>query len=214
MRAEAESLNPTPSEKPHARQGGLFKAIGLGVITGACDDDCSAIGTYASAGPRFGPSFLWTAPVTFPTMYAVAYLSSKLGQVSGKGLFHVIRDNYPRWLLWPTLIGVLIGNTIEAAADLGGMAAAINLFVPVPIPLIVVAEAAVILALQVWGTYELIRNVFRWLALALLAYIGSGILAKPDLGEVLRGTFVPTIQFSGEFLSMLVAVIGTTLSAY
>src|SRR4051794_17911409 len=130
------------------------------------------------------------------------------------GLFHVIRDNYPRWLLWPTLIGVLIGNTIEAAADLGGMAAAINLFVPVPIPVIVVVEAAIILALQVWGSYELIRNVFRWLALALLAYVGSAILAKPDAGEVLRGTFIPTIHFNAEFLSMLVAVIDTTLSAY
>ena len=147
--------------KPHARQGGVFRAIGLGIVTGACDDDCSAIGTYASAGAKFGPSFLWTAPVTFPMMFAVVYLSSKLGQVSGKGLFHVIKDNYPRWLLWPTLIGVLIGNTIEAAADLGGMAAAINLFVPVSIPVIVIVQAAIILALQVWGSYELIRNVFR-----------------------------------------------------
>ena len=127
---------------------------------------------------------------------------------------HVIKDNYPKWILWPALIGVLAGNTIEAAADLGGMAAAINIFVPVPIPLLVVAVAAVILALQIFGSYELIRNVFRWLALALLAYVGSAFLAKPDLGEVLRGTFVPRIEFSREFLSMLVAVIGTTLSAY
>jgi Mn2+/Fe2+ NRAMP family transporter len=134
--------------------------------------------------------------------------------VSGKGLFHVIKDNYPRWILWPALIGVLIGNTIEAAADLGGMAAALNLFVPVPIPAIVALEAVIILALQVWGSYELIRNVFRWLALVLLAYIGSAFLAKPDLMEVLKGTFIPTIQFTEEFLSMIVAVIGTTLSAY
>jgi Mn2+/Fe2+ NRAMP family transporter len=59
-------------------------------------------------------------------MYAVVHLSSKLGQVTGKGLFHVIKDHYARWLLWPILIGVLIGNTIEAGADLGGMAAAIR----------------------------------------------------------------------------------------
>src|SRR3954467_8051795 len=189
MRDDGQTPHAPPPGRPSGqRKGGVFRALGLGVVTGACDDDCSAIGTYASAGAKFGPSFLWTAPVTFPMMYAVVYLSSKLGQVSGKGLFHVIKDNYPRWLLWPTLIGVLIGNTIEAAADLGGMAAAINLFVPVPIPLIVVSEAAIILALQVWGSYELIRNVFRWLALALLAYVGSAILAKPDAGEVLRGT--------------------------
>jgi Mn2+/Fe2+ NRAMP family transporter len=147
-------------------------------------------------------------------MFVVVYLSAKLGQVSGKGLFDVIRDRYPGWILNCALIGVLIGNTIEAGADIGAMAAAINLFVNVPVPWIVVPTTSAILALQVWGSYTLIRNVFRWLALALLAYIGSAILADPDWPAVIRGTFVPTIQFSQEFLSLLVAVIGTTLSAY
>jgi NRAMP (natural resistance-associated macrophage protein)-like metal ion transporter len=147
-------------------------------------------------------------------MFAVVYLSSKLGQVTGRGLFHVIKEHYPRWILWPALIGVLIGNVIEAAADLGGMAAAVNLFVPIPIPLIVIGVAAAILGLQIWGSYELIRNIFRWLALVLFAYVGAALLARPDPWEVIRGTFVPTIQFSREFLSITVAVIGTTLSAY
>jgi NRAMP (natural resistance-associated macrophage protein)-like metal ion transporter len=192
----------------------LIRSVGLGVVAGAADDDCSAIGTYASAGAQFGPSLLWTAPVTFPMMFTVVYLSSKLGQVTGKGLFHVIKERYPRWILWPALIGVLIGNTIEAAADLGGMAAALNLLVPLPIPLIVIAVAVMILGLQVWGSYELIRNIFRWLALVLFAYMGSAVLAKPDLWEVLWGTLVPKVEFSREFLSILVAIIGTTLSAY
>jgi NRAMP (natural resistance-associated macrophage protein)-like metal ion transporter len=211
MRSDAESTARRAADEP---DGNAFRALGLGVVTGACDDDPVAIGTYASAGASFGASVLWTAPVTFPMMYAVVYLSSKLGQVTGKGLFHAIKDHYSRWLLWPTLVGVLIGNTIEAGADLGGMAAAINLFVPLPIPLLVVAIAATILALQLFGSYELIRNTFRWLALALLAYAGSAVLAGPDPIEVLKGTFIPKIQFTGEFLSILVAVIGTTLSAY
>jgi len=154
------------------------------------------------------------APATLPMMYVVVYLSSKLGQVSGRGLFRVIRDFYPRWLLWTVLIGVLIGNTIEAAADLGGMAAAINLYVPISIPIIFVVVAAVIFALQVFGSYKLIRNIFRWLSLVLLTYVGAAILARPDAAAVLRGTLVPTIEFSREFLSIVVAVIGTTLSAY
>src|SRR5436305_10171990 len=117
---------------------GLVRALGLGLVTGAADDDCSAIGTYASAGAQFGASLLWTAPITFPMMFAVVYLSSKLGQVAGKGLFSVIKQYYPRWILWPALVGVLIGNVIEAAADLGGMAAALGLFIPLSVPLIVV----------------------------------------------------------------------------
>ena len=194
--------------------GSIGRALGLGLITGAADDDPSAIGTYASAGARFGPDILWTAPVTLPMMFAVVYLSSKLVQVSGRGLFHVIKDHYPRWLLWSVLVGVLIGNTIEAAADLGGMAAAINLFVAVDVPIIVVCIALVIFALQIYGSYLLIRTIFRWLALALLAYAGSAVLANPDGAAVLRGTLVPTIHFNKEFLSILVAIIGTTLSAY
>jgi len=192
----------------------LARAFGLGLVTGAADDDCSAIGTYASAGAQFGTSLLWTAPVTFPMMFAVVYLSSKLGQVTGKGLFHVIKENYPRWILWPALVGAVTGNVIEAAADIGAMAAALNIFLPLSSFVIVIGVATLVLALQVFGSYELIRNVFRWLALVLFAYLGSAILAQPDPWEVLRGTFVPTFHFSREFLSILVAIIGTTLSAY
>lgn len=201
---------PTDPNKPD----GLGRALGLGLITGAADDDPSAIGTYASAGARFGLAVLWMAPVTMPMMYAVVYLSSKLGQVSGRGLFRVIRDFYPRWLLWAVLVGVMIGNTIEAAADLGGMAAALNLFIPLSIPWLAVLVAAVIFALQVFGSYTFIRNVFRWLALALFSYVGAAVLAKPDAAEVFRGTLVPTVAFNKEFLGIVVAVIGTTLSAY
>lgn len=203
-----------PGGDPPPPEGRASRGKGLGLITGAADADCSAIGTYASAGARLGPSFLWTAPVALPMMVTVVYLSAKLGLVTGQGLFAVIRAHYPRWLLSATLIGAMIGNTIEAAADLGGMAATLNLFIPLPVPLIVVLTAAVILALQLWGSYLLIRKIFRWLALALLAYIPAALLAKPDFHTVLKGTLIPSLHFNLEFLSLLVAVIGTTLSAY
>jgi NRAMP (natural resistance-associated macrophage protein)-like metal ion transporter len=209
---EAQPSGDTPSAG--RQRDGIGRALGLGLITGAADDDPSAIGTYASAGAQFGLSLLWMAPVTLPMMYVVVYLSSKVGQVSGRGLFHVIRDFYPRWLLWAVLTGVMIGNTIEAAADLGGMASAINLFMPLPIPWIAAAVAIVIFIIQVFGSYFLIRNIFRWLALALLSYIGAAILAEPSTADVLWGTFVPHLEFNREFLAMVVAVIGTTLSAY
>jgi NRAMP (natural resistance-associated macrophage protein)-like metal ion transporter len=192
----------------------VFRTLGLGLITGASDDDPSAIGTYASAGAALGTSFLWMAPATFPMMFAVVYLSAKLGQVTGMGLFGVIKRHYPPWLLNVILIGVLIGNTIEAAADIGGMAAALNLLVPVPIWLIVVVVTLAILAVQFFGSYELIRNIFRWLALTLVAYVISALLARPDWSEAIRGTLVPTLSFDTKTLSLLVAVIGTTLSAY
>lgn len=210
----AERRPPTP---PHTAppRGGIGRAIGLGLITGAADDDPSAIGTYATAGAQIGPAFLWTAPVTFPMMVAVVYLSSKLGQVTGKGLFDVIRDHYPRWVLQTALIGVVIGNTIEAGADIGGMAAAVGVLAPgVPLGVIVVPTTVAILTLQIWGSYVLIRKIFRWLALALLAYVAAAFMSDPDWPAVWRGTLIPTIRFDQQFLSLLVAVIGTTLSAY
>ena len=129
MPEEHDTLNAVKKHSPE-KQEGVIRAVGLGLITGAADDDPSAIGTYASAGAKFGPSLLWMAPVTFPMMFAVVYLSAKLGQVAGQGLFAVLRKHYSKWLVYPTLVGVLIGNTIEAGADLGGIAAAINLLIP------------------------------------------------------------------------------------
>ena len=193
---------------------GVFRSIGLGLITGAADDDPSAIGTYATAGAKFGPALLWLAPVALPMMFAVVYLSSKLGQVTGQGLFAIIRQHYPRWLLLTILGAVVVGNTIEAGADIGGMAAALRLVLPIPAAIIVVMITAAVLALQIWGSYTMIRNIFRWLAMALLAYLGSALLAHPGLIATLKGTLIPTIQWNRQFAEIVVAVIGSSLSAY
>lgn len=184
------------------------------MITGAADDDPAAIGTYATAGAKFGPAVLWLAPVLFPMMFAVVYLSSKLGQVTGQGLFAIIKNHYPRWMLYLLLGAVLIGNTIEAGADIGGMAAALGLLIHIPKTLIVILITATVVLVQVKGSYALIRNIFRGLALALLAYLGSALLARPDLSATLKGTLIPTIHLNGEFLEILVAIIGSSLSAY
>ncbi|PNQ04890.1 hypothetical protein A8G00_01645 [Sphingobium sp. SA916] len=191
-----------------------MKMLAAGIVTGAADDDPSAIGTYASAGARYGLAFLWIAPVLLPMMYVVVYLSAKIGQVYGKGLFACIRDQFPRWLLLPLVTLAFAGNIIEAAADLGGIGAALNLLVPIPVPLIVVGAAAIIFALQYFGSYMLIRRVFRWLALILFAYVAAAVMARPDPIAVLRATFIPALGIDAQSLSLIVACIGTSLSAY
>ena len=212
-----------PSDQPETRQGvtrsgpakpGALRMLGTGIITGAADDDPSAIGTYASAGAMFGLAFLWIAPVLLPMMFAVTYLSAKLGRVYGKGLFAAVRDRYSPGLLYPLMIGAFTGNVIEAAANLGGVGAALGLLVPLPVPAIVVAVAIGVFLFQLFGSYELLRRIFRWLTLALFAYVAAAILARPDWGEVLRATIRPHIRFSSDFLAMIVACIGTSLSAY
>jgi Mn2+/Fe2+ NRAMP family transporter len=116
--------------------------------------------------------------------------------------------------LLPAVFGLLIANTINAGADIGAIAAGINLLVPVPIVAMVVPIALIILALQVFGSYRLIANVFKWLTLALFAYIASALFSHPNAGEVLRGTFIPTFSLDSKFLATLVAILGTTISPY
>lgn len=210
-----------PKEEKRLRAGiskpvpqGRIRSLGLGLITGASDDDPAAIGTYAAVGASMGPSFLWTVPALLPMMYATVYLCSKVGQVAGEGLFAVIRRHYSQWILFPVLICAVVGNIIEAGADMGGMSAALRLFIPIPHWLLVLCIGVATAALQILGSYNTIKKVFRWLALVLLAYVAAAILARPNPGEVLKATFVPHLRFDTHSLSMLVAIIGTTLSAY
>jgi Mn2+/Fe2+ NRAMP family transporter len=201
-------------QSSESRRGSILRSFGLGIITGAADDDCSAVGTYSQAGASFGYSLLWTAPYLLPMMVTVVYLSSKLGQVTGQGLFAAIRSNYSRTLLYCVLVGVVIGNAIEAGADIGGIAAALHLIVPLSQKLLVAIVALLSLALQIWGSYRLISNFFRILALSLLAYVLSAVLAQPDLHQIAHAILHPAIRFDRASLTILVAMIGTSLSAY
>lgn len=192
----------------------LLGILGPGFITGASDDDPSGIGTYATAGASFGFTFLWTAWVTFPMMATVQFICAKIGLVSGRGLAGVLRRYYPRAALYPVVFGLLVANTINAGADLGAIAAGINLLVPVPIRVLIVPVGIGILLIQIYGSYRFIERTFKWLTLALFAYVGAAFFSRPELGEVLRGTLVPSLTLDRSHLSMLVAVLGTTISPY
>ena len=191
----------------------LGKALGPGLITGASDDDPSGIGTYAQAGARYGFATLWTTIAMLPMQTAVQYMCAKIGLVTGKGLAGVLREHYHR-ALFPAVIGLVIANTLNAGADIGAIAAAINLLVPIPAMVFIVPGSLGIVALQVFGGYRLIDKVFKWLSLALLAYIGAALFARPDLVKVLLGSLLPTISFDPKYLGILVALLGTTISPY
>lgn len=193
----------------------FFMLLGPGLVTGASDDDPSGIGTYAQAGAAFGYATLWTAWLTFPLMAAVQYICAKVGLVSGRGLAGVLRHHYPRWLLFPVVFVLLAANTINAGVDLGAIAAGMNLLIPsVPLLVFVPFVVVAILVLQTFGSYRLIARTFKWLTLALLAYIASAFFARPDALAVLKGTFIPTLRFDAGFLATLVALLGTTISPY
>src|SRR6185436_21036475 len=203
-----------PNNVEQNRIKSFLKVLGPGLITGAADDDPSGIATYSIAGASLGFTTLWTALVTLPLMSVVQFLCAKIGMVSGMGLAAVLRNHYSRWLLYPAVFLLLIANTINAGTDIGAIAAAINLLVPVSIVYLIVPIALLIVAVQFWGSYRLISGVFKWLTLALFAYIGAAFLAKPNWHEVISATFVPRLSFDKTYLTTLVAILGTTISPY
>src|SRR6266699_6150213 len=183
----------------------MLHSLGPGLITGASDDDPSGIGTYAVAGASLGYATLWTALVSFPMMTAVQFTCAKIGMVSGTGLAAVLRQRFPRPLVYTAVFALVAANTVNAGADIGAIAAAINLVIPIPLTLLIVPIGAAILALQIWGSYKVIENCFKWLTLGLLAYVGSALFAHPNWTEVLRGTFVPRLSFDAGYVSTVVA---------
>ncbi|HTK38819.1 MAG TPA: divalent metal cation transporter [Pyrinomonadaceae bacterium] len=192
----------------------FLNRLGPGLITGASDDDPSGIGTYTQAGASFGFGTLWTALFMLPLMIVVQHICAKIGMVSGQGLAGVLKKFYSKWLLYPAVFGLVIANTINAGTDMAAIAAAINMFVPVPVSILIIPIAVLIVVLQVWGSYRLIVKVFKWLTLSLFAYIIAAFLARPNWGEVLYATLVPQFQFTGKYLTTVVALLGTTISPY
>jgi len=192
----------------------LLKLIGPGFVTGASDDDPSGIGTYAVAGASFGFATLWTALITFPLMATVQFICAKIGMVTGQGLAGVLKKHYSRWLLYPAVVALVAANTFNAGADIGAIAEAINLLIPIPAKFLIVPIGLLILVVQIWGSYRLLTRIFKWLTLSLVAYIGAAYFAHPNIREVVKGTFVPTLRFDSKFLSVLVAILGTTISPY
>ena len=192
----------------------LGKALGPGLITGASDDDPSGIGTYAQAGAQYGFATLWTTIAMLPMQTAVQYMCAKIGLVTGKGLAGVLREHYHR-ALYPAVIGLVIANTLNAGADIGAIAAAFDLLVPFRYPIAYIVPVSLgIIGLQLFGSYHLIEKVFKWLSLALLAYIGAALFARPDVVKVLLGSLVPTITFDPKYIGIVVALLGTTISPY
>jgi NRAMP (natural resistance-associated macrophage protein)-like metal ion transporter len=189
-------------------------ALGPGLVTGAADDDPSGIATYAQVGAQLGYSMLWTAPLALPLMATVQYMCAKIGLATGRGLAGVLKMRYPQPVVVGAVLILLVANTINLGVDIGAIAAAVNLFLPVPAPVVAVPVTALLIVLLVFGSYDLISKIFKWLTLALFAYVGAALLAKPDWGEVLKSTLIPSFSFDSNSIVALVAILGTTISPY
>lgn len=202
-----------PAPLPTLRR--WLRIIGPGLITGAADDDPSGIGTYSQAGAAFGTGQLWLALYMLPLLIAVQEMCGRIGLVSGKGMAAVVKEQYRRPVVLTVVLLVLVANTINIGADLGAMAATVQLLVPgVSFFIFLVVIALGILALEVFVPYRRYAVVLKVLALSLLAYVITGFIVGPSGGALLRATIIPSIQLTPAFLALVVGVLGTTISPY
>lgn len=191
-----------------------LKILGPGLITGASDDDPSGISTYSVAGATTGYSMLWVALVTTPMMAVVQGMSARIGLVSGTGLMGVIRSTFPAPLAYALAFVVIVANTFNIGADIGGMAAAAQLLWRIPVLLWVLFFGVVLLLAQVFLSYRTMTNVLKWLTISLFAYIVTAFVVHPQWPDVLRHTVAPEIRVSASWLTTLVGVLGTTITPY
>ncbi len=209
----------TPATKVSAATGfgpvrRFFRNLGPGLITGAADDDPSGISTYATAGAAYGYGLLWTAWFSLLLMTGVQLMCARIGLVSGRGLASVLRRYYPRRILWFACTLLLVANIVNIAADLGGMAEAMELLTGLNSLWFHLPFAVLIVALLFFTSYRAIANIFKWLTLVLFAYVIAAFLARPNWSAVLRASLWPQFNFSHDYLMTLVAILGTTISPY
>ncbi len=193
----------------------VMKVLGPGLITGASDDDPSGIATYSQAGAQFGLKTLWTALITFPLMAGIQEMCARIGLVTTVGLTTTLKKHYPKWLLYLMMLFSIPAIILNIGADIAGMGAVAHLIFPAVKPMVFsVAFTIVLFLLIVFLPYEKIVAVLKYLCLAMLLYIAVPFFTSPNWMQVLKNTFVPTIQFNKDFIEMLVAILGTTISPY
>ena len=203
----------------HPRRGslrghGYFKRLGPGIVTGAADDDPSGIGTYSQVGAAQGLSLLWMAPFLLPLAVGVQEATARLGLVTGKGLGTLIRERFHRSVLIGAVALLVSANTLNIAADLASMGAALRLLVPVPAGIGVVLFAGAMAVAEVLVPYHRYSRILRWFALSLVAYVAVLAVVHVDWGAVAARTFLPRFHVDAANMIALTAIAGTTVSPY
>jgi len=193
----------------------FLKILGPGLITGASDDDPSGIATYSQAGAKFGLATLWTALITFPLMAAIQEMCARIGIVTSQGLTTNIRNNYPKSILYLMILFTFPAVILNIGADIAGMGAVGNLIFPsIPSYFFTIAFTGILIILIIYLPYKKISAILKYLCVFLLLYLVVPFLAEQDWGEIGRHTFIPSIKFNKDFISILVAILGTTISPY
>lgn len=204
---------PTPTHAKRKLIVGLGR-LGPGLITGAADDDPSGIATYSQAGAQFGLNMLWPMVFAYPLMMAVQAISARVGRVTGQGLAFNLKQIFPAWAVMLLVVSLFIANTINIGADIAAMGAAAQMLAGRGQMAFTIGFAALSLLLQVFVPYQRYVRILKWLTLVLLAYVAIAFTVKIDWGEVAHRLLLPRLYGTPEWVTVIVAVFGTTISPY
>ena len=211
----ADGRAPSGAKRSPVRR--FLGLLGPGLVTGAADDDPSGIATYAQVGATFSNGMLWTAPVTLPMMMAVQEICDRTALATGDGLGRLARRKFsrkPRVVIAILIVALMVANTLNAAADLMAVGQGMELFGAGPAQLWSAIAGIGIALVLVAGGFAVIAKVFKWLCLALLAYVAVLFVSKVDWPDVAAGLLGLQFRFSWDYLGLIVAVLGTTISPY
>lgn len=193
----------------------FWKKLGPGLVTGASDDDPSGITTYSQAGAQFGLSTLWTALITFPLMAAVQEMCARIGMVTSKGLTGTLKEHYSKPILYLMLLFSFPAILMNIGANIAGMGAVGNMLFPsVNAGFFSIGFTLMLMGIFVFLPYRKFAALLKYLCIVLLVYLIVPFLYKQDFLAILRGTLIPKIAFTKEFVGILVAILGTTISPY
>ena len=188
--------------------------LGPGLITGVADDDPSGIATYSQAGAQFGLNTLWTMLLTYPLMSALQSICARIGRVTGHGLAFNLKQAFPVWVVYASVVLLLIANIFNIAADVAAMGEALAGSIGANRHLATVLLVAASLLLQVFVPYHRYVKVLRWLTLSLLAYAAVLFTIHVPWDQVLLRTLWPKLSLNASTATVVVGIFGTTISPY
>lgn len=192
-----------------------LKFLGPGLITGASDDDPSGIATYSQAGAKFGLGMLWLAIFQYPLMTVIQEMCARIGLATGDGIAGIMRRKYSKKVVFPLVSLLLVANTINIGADIGAMAASVRLVFPqMPVIVVTISFAAFILAAEILVPYEKYVRILKYLTLTLFAYVATALIVGGNAIQILLSSVIPHVEFTKDYVMMLVAIFGTTISPY
>jgi NRAMP (natural resistance-associated macrophage protein)-like metal ion transporter len=204
----------SPGATPDGKRPKLLQVLGPGLITGASDDDPSGIATYSQAGAQFGFGLAWVMLFSWPLMCAIQEISARIGRVTGRGVAGNLKKHYPIGVVYSLVSLLVVANVINLGADLGAMGAALQLLIGGPALLYVALFGAVSVLLEIFSRYSRYVSVLKWLTLSLFAYVGVAFVVRIPWATVGYNLVVPHVTLNAAYLTVVVAILGTTISPY